>query len=180
MVDALAFVTEHGNMSAENLEMFTNKFCEAKSSTTTGQPRESIKLYDSEGNVIGRKCSGFKKWLPASEFWGDINTASNCKLATKQKEANTRDANKIVREAELLREEANKLDDPLEKLAKFEEFDAELERAKQIKSADLVVPKDYGFDTCEDLANDLGVECRTEKPTSAITDDPDVIDMAAE
>jgi len=166
MVDALAFVTEHGNMSAENLETFTKEFCVAKSRTSgESKPREAVKLYDAEGNVIGRKCSVLHTWLKPEDFNGDIEKMSISREANKVKTTNQRAADAIVREAEAVRLEANELEDPMEKLAKYEEYDAKIEEARA-KKAEPIVIEGLGFDTVEELAEDLGVEVITTKASA--------------
>ncbi len=177
MVDALAFVTEHGNMSAENLELFTNDYCIAKGrATASGEPREIVRLFDEEGNTIGRRCSVFKLWLAPAGFNGDIEKMSISREANKLKTANLRKAEGIVRDAEVIRDEANDLEDPMEKLAKYEEFDAKLEEAKSVKTA-TISPDDVAdgtedmFETIEELADALGVDVITEKPAEETTEE---------
>jgi len=62
MVEALAFVT--GKLTEDDLLIFTNDYCVAKTrSTGTGAPRENVRLFDVDGNTIGRRCSAFHVWL---------------------------------------------------------------------------------------------------------------------
>ena len=171
MIEALAFVTKHGNMSKENLDLFTNKFCVKSSRASSGEPREAVRLYDVEGNTIGRRCSILKVWLAPEAFNGDVEKIGICREANKLKTANARAADVIIKKAEELRTQANELDDPMEKLAKYEEFDAELARAKEVKNAPITIDdvpddaKDFNpFNTVEELAEDLGVEVITTKP----------------
>ena len=168
MVEALAFVTDHGNMSKENLDLFTNKFCvKASRSTGTGAPRESVKLFDVDGNVIARRCSVSHKWLLPESFNGDISKMSISREANKIKVANIRKGEateKLSREVML---EARGLTDVEEKLAKFEEADALIEQARNEKTApiEVVYADDVTVcDTIEEIAEVLGVEVITSAP----------------
>ena len=167
MVDVLAFVTANGNMSAANLSKFTAEFCEAKGREATGEPRESVRLYDVDGNTIGRRCSVLKVWMKPEEFNGDIEKMSICRAANKLKTQFARQADAMVREGEAIREEAKLLTDPAEKLAKFEEYDVILENAKAVRNTEITLDMVDGveyFDTVADLAEDLDVDCITTKP----------------
>jgi len=173
MAGALAFVTEYGNMSIEDLATFTAEFCEAKGrSETSGEPREIVRLYDKFGITIARRCSIFKVWLTPDMFNGNIENMSVCREANKLKTANLRKSEAMVRGGEAIRLEAKELTDIEDKLAKFEEYDAILEDAKTIKSAAIEiddVPESADelftyFETIEEIAESLGVEVITEKP----------------
>ena len=182
MVEALAFVTENGNMSADNLELFTSKYCvKSTRGASSGEPREIVKLYDVDGNVIGRKCSTLHVWLAPEAFNGNVEKMSMCREANKLKTANARTADGIVRDAEAIRLEANELDDPSEKLSKYEEFDAKLEEAKTTRKTEVTVddvPAEAEnftpFDTIAELAESLGVDVITTKPK---VDDGETVDM---
>lgn len=169
MVDVLAFITAHGNMSASNLAKFTADFCEAKGREATGAVRESVRLFDVDGNTIGRRCSILKLWMPADEFNGDVEKMSISRIANKYKTHFAREADKLVREGESIREEAKLLTDPNEKLAKFEEYDAILEKAKAVRNTEItpdMITEDYvGFESAEALAEEMDVDCITIKAT---------------
>jgi hypothetical protein len=165
MIDALAFVTPL--LDEENLAKFTKDFCEAKTrSAGAGEPRESVRLFDAEGNTIGRRCSALKLWMAPEEFNGDIEKISICREANKVKTKHNREADAIVRDAEAIRVEANGLEDAMEKLAKYEEYDAKLEEAKQLRATPITIDdvEVNGFETAQELADELGVECILDKP----------------
>jgi len=178
MTGALAFVTENGNMSSEDLATFTAQFCEAKGREATGEPRETVRLYDAFGNTIARRCSIFKVWLTPDMFNGNIENMSICREANKLKTANLRASEAIVRKGEATRLEAKELTDIEEKLAKFEEYDAMLEEAKTVKNASIEidnVPETADdiftyFETIEEIAESLGVAVITEKPKAEIAE----------
>ena len=166
MQEALAFVTPL--LNEDDLLTFTNTFCVAKTRAVgTGAPREIVRLYDVYGNTIARRCSAFKVWLLPSDFNGDIEKMSICREANKLKTANLRSAEKLVRDGEEIRLQAKDLTDVEEKLAKFEEYDAILEEAKQLRTQ-AVSPDGIAltsYDSVESVAQALGVDVITEKPT---------------
>ena len=157
MVDALAFVTEHGNMSQDNLALFTNNFCEAKGSASTG-PREVTILKDIDGNQLGRKCTVTGLWFPNEAF--SKNTTC-VKLADAEKGKLYNESKKMEKEAQALLDEARDITDVAEKVAKYEEYDQNLAEAKAYRVQPVEVTdemKEDGFETIEALAEDLGVE----------------------
>lgn len=163
MVDALAFVQEHGNMSQDNLALFIKKFCEAKSGQSTG-PREVTILKDIDGNQLGRKCTVTDLWFPNGAF--SKNTTC-IKLADSEKGKLYNESKKMEKDAQALLEEARDITDVADKVAKYEEYDQKLAEAKAYRLQPIEVTdemKEGGFDTIEDLANDLGVEVNPTNP----------------
>ena len=167
MIDALAFVT--GKLDDEALATFTSDFCEAKGrATSSGEPKESVRLFDADGNTIGRRCSVLKMWLAPEGFNGDVEKMGISREANKLKTQHAREADALVKAADVIRDEANELEDPMEKLAKYEEFDAKLEEAKAIKNTSITVDDvpagtEDMFETIEELADALGVDVITSK-----------------
>ena len=176
MVDALAFVTQYGNMSKDNLAIFTKQFCEAKDgSTTTGTPREAVKLYDVDGVLLGRKCTVTGKWFGADCFYKDGSIhkeadAAKAKLYTESK--------KMESEAQRILDEAREITDMEDKLAAYERYDTAMVEAKNHRLQPLDITIKGGFDTIQDLAAALGVDVITEKPkveeVDVITENPEV------
>jgi len=165
MVDALAFVTTNGNMSADNLTQFTKQFC-YKADETASKPREIVKLFNETGDVIGRRCSITLKWLDISEFFKD---GSMSKAADKIKAKLYTESKAMEKKAQELRVEAKDLTDPTEKLAAYEAYDDALEEAKAYRlqdiSGDVVFDEDTEvFDSIEELAEAMGVDVITAKP----------------
>lgn len=163
MVDALAFVEEHGNMSKENLNTFIKEFCEAKSGASTG-PREVTILKDEDGNMLGRKCTVTGLWFPADAF--SKNTTC-VKLADAAKGKLYGESKKMEKEAQKILDEARELTDIDEKVAAYEEYDKKLQEAKEYRLQPVEVTdemKEGGFNSIEDLAEDLGVEVNPTKP----------------
>ena len=168
MVDALAFVTEKGNMSKENLDLFTKTYCEAKSGSTSNGPREVTILKDIDGIMLGRQCSVTKLWFPAEAF--SKNTTC-VKLADAAKGKLYNESKKMEKDAQSLLDEAKDITDIEEKVAKYEEYDAKLAEAKVLRTT---VPeitnemREGGVETIEDLAEELGVEVNPVKPAEEL------------
>jgi len=157
----------------EQFDAFVKEFA-LKTSRASSGPRESVKLFDKDGNVIGRRCSVFKLWLPASEFNGDVSKMSICREANKIKVANAREADKIAKEAEALLEQARTAATPQEKLKLYETYDKELAKATAIREQEIKVPEDYkaGFETAEELAKSLKTEVILENPVKEAAEKP--------
>jgi hypothetical protein len=169
MQGALEFLEGLKNkpVTVDVIKEFADKFAtKSVRATGDGTPRESVKLFDKDGNVLGRKCSVFHLWLPASEFNGDVAKMSICREANKLKTANLRAGEKIEKEALEILEQARKAENAGEKLKLFEAYDKEMEKAKQTKTAEIKVPAEYkaGFATVEELAKSLKVEAITTAP----------------
>ena len=158
MVATLAFVTENGNMSKENLDLFTNTFCVAKSGSTSTGPREITILKDIDGNQLGRKCTVTKLWF-ANDSFSKNTTCIKEADAAKGKLYNT--SKQMEKGAQTLLSEAAEIIDINDKVAKYEEYDAALASAKAYRLQGVEITAtmvDGGFDTIEDLAADLYVE----------------------
>jgi len=165
MVAALAFVTENGNMSAENLAKFTADYCAAKSGSGESKPREIVRLYDADGEILGGRCSSTLLWFAIDNFnkhHGIAKQTQNAKsrLATEAKLVET--------EAKVLLDEAREVTDAAEKLELFEQYDVKMLEAKEIRSTpvttEMFTEEVPYFETIEELADDLGVEVITTKP----------------
>jgi len=157
MVDALAFVTENGNMSQENLDLFTNNFCIAKTGTV-GAPREITILKNVEGEQLGRQCSVTKLWFDNGAF----SKNTTCVKAADAAKGKLYSQSKVMeRDAQQLLADAKGITDIEEKVAKYEEFDAKLAEAKQHRLQTIELTKEMtkgGVETIKDLADALGVE----------------------
>ncbi len=165
MAKALEFVTANGNMSADNLQAFTEQFC-YKAEEGASKPREIVKLFNETGDVLGRRCSITMKWLDISEFFKD---GSMSKAADKIKAKLYTESKAMEKEAQKLRTEAKDLTDPTEKLAAYEAYDDALEEAKAHRLQDIsgavVFDEDTEvFDSIEELADSMGVDVITAKP----------------
>ena len=159
MVDALAFVTENGRMSKENLALFTEQFCIAKSGATTSTgPREVTILKDANGEQLGRKCTVTGLWFDNSYF----SKGTTCvKDADAAKGKLYNESKKMEKDAQSLLDEAKDITDVMEKVAKYEEFDAKLAEAKAYRLTPVTVTdemKSGGVATIEELAESMGVE----------------------
>lgn len=165
MVEALAFVTEHGRMSADNLAKFTADYCVAKSgSRGDGGPREVTILKDIDGNQLGRKCAISELWFDDSYF---NKGASITKLVNAVKAKAYSESKVMENEAKALLDEAKDITDMAEKVAKYEEYDAKLVEAKAHRNVDVVITdemREGGFETIEALAEDMGVEVNPVAP----------------
>ena len=159
MVEALAFVTEHGNMSESNLALLTTQFCEPKS-TGTGKPRELVKLFSEAGEMIGRRCSVSKRWLSIDNFFKDV---AMCKIVDKMKAKLYTESKAMEKAANEILATARDLTDPAEKLAAFENYDDEMVKAREhrLQTLELDLDEIGGFDTVEELAESMGVEVIT-------------------
>jgi hypothetical protein len=162
MVAVLAFVTEQGRMSKENLAKFTEEFCVAKGTTASTGPRELTILKDEEGNMIGRKCSCSGLWYDESYF----SKGTTCtKLVDAAKSKLYNEGKKMEKDAQALLEEAKDLTDIMEKVAKYEEFDAALLAAKEYRIQPVAVTDEMragGFNSIGELAEAMGVEIQPE------------------
>jgi hypothetical protein len=135
MQGALEFLEALKNkpVTVDVIKEFAEKFAtKSVRAAGDGTPRESVKLFDKDGNVIGRKCSVFHLWLPASEFNGDASRTSVSREANKLKTANLREGEKIEKEALKILDEARNAQNATEKLKLFEKYDAEMEKARKL------------------------------------------------
>lgn len=186
MVAALAFVTEHGNMSKENLEVFTAEYCTKKAgSVGSGEPRVLVKLYDEDYNIVGRRDSTLELWFAAEHYNGDVAKSSITRMTNKVKAKAVSESKKIEREAKEILVEAKTLEDPLEKLAAYEAYDAEMEKAAAIRKADVtldMVDLDgaVAYNSGEELAEALGLETFGFEAKKEVKEDEDTVDMSAE
>jgi hypothetical protein len=165
MLGALAFVTENGNMSEDNLEQFTIDFC-VKSAKGESKPRIATKLFDSEGVLLGGRCSATEKWFPLSDFNHHHGLA---KEAQNIKSRFNTEAKTLEGKANGLLDAARDLTDMTEKLAKFEEYDDALAEATEVRNQPVEVEnfgedKHIGCETIDELAIELGVDVITTKP----------------
>ncbi len=165
MEKALEFVTQNGNMSADNLTLFTEQFC-YKAEEGTSKPREIVKLFNEAGAVLGRRCSITLKWLDISEFFKD---GSMSKAADKVKAKLYTESKAMEKKAQELRTEAKDLTDPTEKLAAYEAYDDALEDAKAHRLQDISGDVEFDeetevFDSIDELAEAMGVDVITAKP----------------
>lgn len=165
MVAALAFVTENGNMSADNLQAFTEQFC-YKADDAVSKPREIVKLFDNTGEVLGRRCSITLKWLDIKEFFKD---GSMSKAADKVKAKLYTESKVMEKKAQELLDSARELTDPTEKLAAFEGYDVAMVEAKTHRLQDISGDVEFEdgvetFESIQELAEALGVEVITAKP----------------
>ena len=163
MIEVLAFVTAHGNMSKENLDTFTNDFCIPKTgSTTSNGPREITILKDIDGEQLGRKCSVTGVWFDNSFF----SKGTTCIKEADAAKGKLYTASKVMeKDAQVLLAEAKDITDIEEKVAKYEEYDAKLAEAKAHRLQDVTVEVPAGgFDTIEALAEDMGVEVNPVAP----------------
>jgi hypothetical protein len=164
MVEALAFVTENGNMSKDNLELFTSRFCVKASGSTSTGPREITILKDIEGEQLGRKCSVTGLWFSNDSF--SKNTTC-VKLADAARGKNYTEARAMETDAKSILAEAKELTDIEAKVAKYEEYDAKLAEAQAHRGSEVIVTdemKEGGVETIEELAKALGVEVNPVKP----------------
>lgn len=166
MVDALAFVTEHGNMSKENLDLFTSKFCvKASGGNGTSKPRIATKLFSADGQLLGGRCSATGLWFKLEDFNPHHGLS---KQAQNVKARNNTAAKEVETNANSILSEARELVNPEDKLEAFERYDDEISKAKSIRET-VITPEDFTvevetFATVEDLAAELGVEVITTKP----------------
>jgi hypothetical protein len=162
MVAVLAFVTENGNMSKDNLAKFTNEFCVSKSSNESTGPREITILKDNAGNMLGRKCTITGLWFEAERF----SKGTTCvKEADAARVKQYNESKKMEKEALSILDEAKEITDVMEKVAKYEEYDTKLAEAKVFRTQPIAVTDvmtEGGFATIEELATAMGVELPTE------------------
>lgn len=135
-------------------------------------PREVTILKDIEGVQLGRKCSVTGQWFVADRFF---------KSGTLIKEADGA-KNKLYSESKVMESkakdlliEAREINNPLDKVKKFEAYDAALEKAKAHRATEIKSdPKwlEGSFKTIEDLAKHLKVEVNPVKPEPAEPAEP--------
>ena len=163
MVEALAFVTENGNMSADNLELFTSSFCIAKSGAAgSNGPKPLTILRDGSdvatSTILGRLCSVTHKFFIIDRF---AKNTSCIKEADAAKGKLYNESKQLEKAAQTLLDEARDIADIEEKVAKFEEYDQALINAAEVRKTPVEVQDEWldgSFDTIEELASDLGVE----------------------
>jgi hypothetical protein len=176
MVDALAFVTENGNMSAENLENFTAQFCVAKSGTSgASTPREATILRDIDGNQLGRKCTVTGLWFDNSYF---SKNTSCVKAADAAKGKLYGESKTMEKEAQAILAEAKDIEDMMEKVAKYESYDAKLSEAKEHRLQTVEVTEEMtanGVETVELLAESMGVEVITTLPAKPAVEETEEV-----
>jgi len=151
----LEFIKENGNLSKDNLNKFIVLFCATKATATN--PREVTILKDTEGNQLGRKCSVTGLWFDNSHFSKNTTCVKEADKARGQRHV---EARKMIKDAESILAEAKDITDIEEKVAKYEEYDAKLAEANAHRKADITVTetmKQGGFNTIEELAQNLGV-----------------------
>ena len=158
MVEVLAFVTENGRMSKENLQLFTENFCIAKSGSVSTGPREITILKNIDGEQLGRKCTVTGLWFDNSYF----SKGTTCvKDADAAKGKLYNESKKMEKDAQSLLDEAKDITDVMEKVAKYEEYDAKLAEAKVFRLQPVEVTAEMtsgGVETIEELAESMGVE----------------------
>ena len=158
MVDALAFVTEHGRMSADNLAKFTTEFCVAKSAPASTGPREITILKDIDGNQLGRKCTVTGLWFENDAF----SKNTTCVKPADAAKGKLYNASKVMeKDAQDLLAEAKNITDVGKKVAKYEEYDAKLSEAKAYRLQPVEVTEEMkvgGVESIEELAANLVVE----------------------
>lgn len=147
-----------GKLDAEQLVEFTELFgYKADGSTSTG-PREITILKDSEGEMLGRKCTVCGVFFPADRF---AKNTTCIKEADGAKGKLYNESKKMEKEAMVILEEAREITDVAEKVAKFEEYDQKLLEAKEYRLQPIEVNPEWlegSFETIEELASSLGVE----------------------
>jgi len=135
---------------------------------------EIVKLYDVEGNVLARRCSATHVWTTPENFNGDIARTSVCREANKVKTKNLRGGEAIERTAKELLDTARGETDAMAKLELFEQYDVEMEKAKELKNTPVTVENCEAFDnflTIEEIAADLGVEVITTAPKAEVEEE---------
>lgn len=156
MVAPLEFIKENGNMSQANLEKFINEYCVPKSGAASTGPREVTILRDGE-EIVGRKCTVTDKFFPIDRF---AKNTSCIKEADGAKGKLYNESKKIEKDAQALLEEARGITDTAEKVAKFEQYDAEIQRAGEVRKTPVEIEDEWlegSFDTIEELAASLNV-----------------------
>ena len=140
------------------LSEFATQFCMKSKKAGTGEGKEPVRLYNKDGETIGKKCSIFKLWLPISHFQNPEKSSAS-REAKKAKKALIAKANDIRKAAEVYLTEARGENDASAKLKLFEKYDAELAKAKEVEQGEIKVPADFkdGFATVEELAKSLNV-----------------------
>lgn len=174
MVAALVFVTEHGRMSADNLQLFTAEHCEGAGSTTSNGPREITILKDIEGVQLGRKCTVTGLWFPTERFAKN----TTCVKSADAAKGKLYNASKVMeKNAQAILGEAKDIVDVNEKVAKYEEYDVKLAEAKAFRLQAVEVTTEMsegGVDSIDELASNLGVEINPIKPVEENTDTEEV------
>jgi hypothetical protein len=129
--------------------------------TTSNGPREITILRDGptvDANVLGRKCTVTGLFFPIDRF---AKNTSCIKEADAAKGKLYNESKAMEKDAMAVLDEAREIEDAMEKVAKFEEYDQKLLDAKAHRSQEVQVDKkalDGGFATIEELASSLGVE----------------------
>lgn len=135
-------------------------------------PREVTILKDIEGNQLGRKCSVTGLWFPTDRFF---KSGTLIKEADGAKNKLYSESKKMESDAKALLVEAREISDPMEKVAKFEEYDTALESAQKHRATEIaVVPKwtKGSFESIEALAKNLKVEVNPVKEEDTDSEAP--------
>jgi len=148
-------------------DKFVEEFATAKSQSSGGQ-REFVKLFDKNGEMIGRKCSVTGKWFSAEHF---SKNTSVIKSVDHIRAKFYNESKAMEKEALALVEKAREAANPQEKLKLFEEYDKALQEAKEHRAKEvplndekIVEEMKDGFDSVEELAKELGAEVILETP----------------
>ena len=149
-------------LTAEVIKQFADNFATKSTRTGSGQPREATKLFDKDGNLIGGRCRATGKWF-AAEFFNFHH--SMAKEADKLNNRLVAQAKKIEQDAKELLDNAREEKDAKTKLKIFEQYDAELNKAKKVRGGEIKLAdfenKVQNFETVEELAKQLKVEVIT-------------------
>lgn len=147
-----------------NWELIVNEMKPKDGSTGDSKPREVTILKDIEGGQLGRKCSVTGKWFINDKFF---KSGTLIKEADGAKNKLYAESKTMETNAKSLLVEARELNNPLDKVKKFEAYDEALEKAKAHRATAIKVdPKwlEGSFATIEDLAKHLKVEINPIKP----------------
>lgn len=119
-------------------------------------------LYDTEGNLIGRYCNVTHRWYEIDRFAPKSGRVKEMDLLMKKEYTRV---SKIKTEAEELFAQLTQAD-PAEKLDLLTKYEEVKENANpQLPTTEEIEAVENGFDTVEELADDLGVDVILEKPS---------------
>jgi hypothetical protein len=162
MEKPLAFLVglEGKKVTAEMIEQFTTQFCYKADGTSNG-PREvtilRVDMNDANSEVLGRKCTVVGRFFPINRF---AKNTSCIKEADGAKGKLYNESKAMEKDAQVLLDEARECVEAVDKIAKFEAYDAQLQLAADHRKQPIEVQPEWlegSFETIEELAASLGL-----------------------
>lgn len=158
--ETLSRLLEKGDISQPAFDKIASTLEKAVGMTKSAGEKVQHFLYDDVGETIGRYCNVTHKWFPIDRFAPKSGRVKEMDTIMKKEYARVA---KIKTEAEELFVTLTQADpsEKLELLTKYEELKESAQ--PQLPTSEELDSVEGGFDTPDELAADLGVECILEK-----------------